>query len=122
MPVAYRLERNESIMNKTGLAKLLKITDEFRKIDPEMPLQQITVLTLVAFNSGITMKDIGERMGMAQSTVSRNCAALGKTHRLGVAGKGLISTAEDPHERRRKIVSLTPKGRLVMQSVLEALE
>jgi DNA-binding MarR family transcriptional regulator len=108
-------------MTKLNLTKLLRVTEELRKLDPEMPLQQITLLILVALQPGVTMKELSERMGMSQSTMSRNCAALGKTHRIGVPGKGLITTAEDPYERRRKIVTLTPKGKLVAGSLSELI-
>ena len=41
----------------------------------------------------------------------RNVAALSKWHSFGKAGHDLVQAEEDPRERRRKIITLTDKGR-----------
>ena len=47
---------------------------------------------------------------MSQSLCSRTVAALSKWQRRGTPGLDLIEAIEDPRERRRKIMYLTPKG------------
>ena len=58
---------------------------------------------------------------MSQSLCSRTVAALSKWQRRGTPGLDLIEAIEDPRERRRKIMYLTPKGRQRMTRALEAL-
>jgi DNA-binding MarR family transcriptional regulator len=48
-------------------------------------------------------------------------AALGKWHKLGEPGLDLVEAVEDPIERRRKIMFLTPKGRAQVQEILSAM-
>jgi DNA-binding MarR family transcriptional regulator len=58
---------------------------------------------------------------MSQSLCSRTVAALSKWQRRGTPGLDLIEAIEDPRERRRKIMYLSPKGRQRMTRALEAL-
>ena len=98
--------------------KFLNFIEEFRKFDPEMPIQTVAVFLKVANEDGITMKDLGESLGIPQSSCSRNVAALSKLNRLNKSGHDLVYAVEDPVERRRKIVKLTPKGKRVAESLL----
>lgn len=107
---------------KKAYIKGLKMLEEFRKLDSDMPLQTAATFLSVANEEGITMKSLGERLGISQSSCSRNVAALSKHHRLNKPGHDLVYATEDPEERRRKIVKLTPKGKRVAETLLEILE
>ena len=100
---------NES---STNLGMLFRQVETFRTIDPEIQAQAMSTLLVVAIADPepITMRDIGIRTGTAQSSVSRNVAMLGKIHRKGQSGHGLVDSYEDPMNRRVKLVKLTPKG------------
>lgn len=102
------------------LSKFYACIEEMRKIDPEMQAHTINIFVMVCMNPGITMKDLGNRLGVSQATMSRNIAALGKVHRLNRPGYDLLQAEEDPIERRRKVVNLTAKGKRVKES-LEAV-
>lgn len=104
------------------LWKITRCLEEMRRIDPEIQAQTVTCFLEVAMNPGITMKDLGERVGISQSSVSRNVAALSKVHRLNRPGHDLLVAVEDPMERRRKIVNLTEKGRKVAESLKSIME
>jgi DNA-binding MarR family transcriptional regulator len=65
--------------------------------------------------------DLSRMVVMSQSLCSRTVAALSKWQRRGTPGLDLIEAIEDPRERRRKIMYLTPKGRQRMTRALEAL-
>ncbi len=100
---------------------LTKITRVFRDIDEQMPLQMAQVFLAVALQPGITSAQLADTVGISQSSVSRNTAALGEWHRLDKPGFDLIEAVDDPRERRRRIHFLTPKGRQVAVKLLEAL-
>lgn len=99
-----------------------KFLEEFRKIDPEMPMQMAATFVLVALLPGITMKELAERLGISQASCSRNVAALSKVHRLNKPGHDLVYAEEDPAERRRKIVRLTSKGTRVEESLKSLIQ
>jgi len=103
-------------------ANLLKIIEEMRKFDNQIEAQAIAVFFFVATHSkqeGIAMQTISEELDMAQSSVSRNCYKLADVNRHKKTGIGLVQTFEDPMERRRKLVSLTAKGKRVYNTLLE---
>ncbi len=105
-----------------GLHALARALDEFRKLDAEIPPQQmLTFLWVCISPPGITMKELCERVGIAQSAMSRTVAQLGKYGSHGRPGYGLLDSEEDPAERRRKVVRLTSKGdrvRSALKSIL----
>lgn len=103
------------------IKSLIKAIDAIRTESDDMPAQQIQVFLTVALRPGITMENLGRDVGISQSSVSRNVAALSKHHRLGKAGADYVEATEDPTERRRKIIFLTPRGRQIMRKALEAL-
>lgn len=101
---------------------LLKIVEEMRKFDNQIEIQAVAVFLYVAVNGnkeGISMQTIGEELDIAQSSVSRNCYKLADVNRHKKTGIGLLETFEDPMERRRKLVSLTAKGKRVYNTLLE---
>ena len=99
---------------------VVRILEELRRLDPDMPIQYALSFLTIAQNEGLSMGDLAQRLGIAQSSASRNIAALSKWHSFGKAGHDLVEAHEDPRERRRKIVRLTARGHHLV-SVLRAL-
>jgi DNA-binding MarR family transcriptional regulator len=82
-----------------------------REIDPEIQAQTLAVFLEVSQHPhGILQRDLEAAAGISQSSVSRNIALLSHTQRQGRPGYDLLVSFEDPAERRRKLVRLTPKG------------
>ena len=100
-----------------NLWKMYQAIEAVRQIDPEMQAHTINIFLLICMFPGITMKDLGERVGVSQATMSRNIAAMGKVHRMNRPGYDLVLAEEDPAERRRKIVTLTPKGKRLKDQI-----
>jgi DNA-binding MarR family transcriptional regulator len=102
------------------------VLEEFRKHDPEVPVQ--TVLAFIyaielneTMEEGPTIKEIGDKLGVSTSSASRNIMAHCEVNRLRKQGYGTLETYEDPLRRIQKKVRLTPKGERVLQSVLHGL-
>jgi len=92
------------------IATVVRVLEAFRRFDPDMPIQYALSFLTIAQHEGLSMGDLAQRLGIAQSSASRNIAALSRWHSFGKAGHDLVEALEDPRERRRKIVSLTPRG------------
>lgn len=103
------------------LRKFYKALEEIRKVDSEMPTQMAACFIAVALRPGITMKELADEVGLAQSSVSRNVAMLSKQFRPGKPGHDLVEAMEDPAERRRKIVRLSFKGRKVAEAINDVI-
>jgi len=74
----------------------------------------------VALRPGLTMADMTDMVGMSQSSCSWNVGALSKCHRLGKLGMDYVDAIVDPHQQRRKVMYLTPKGKQRLTKALEA--
>ncbi len=96
----------------SGLDGLVRVLEAFRELDPDLPIQYaVSFLTIArADDGGISVGELAKRLGIAQSSASRNIAALSAWHSFGKPGLDLVESREDPRERRRKIVTLTSKG------------
>lgn len=94
-----------------ALSTLIRVLEEFRTLDPDLPIQYALSFLTLAQNEGLSMGELAQRLAIAQSSASRNIAALSEWHSFGKPGLGLVEAREDPRERRRKLVSLTGKGK-----------
>ncbi len=102
--------------------RLLKIIEEFRKLDPDMQMPMAATFLLVALNDGISRTEVMGRLGVAGSTATRNLMGLMQQGRLGRPGHGLVDQEVNPEERRWRMHSLSPKGRAVLRAMLEHLD
>ncbi|RWX10373.1 MarR family transcriptional regulator [Rhizobium hidalgonense] len=101
-------------------SKVASIIEEFRKLNAEMQAQQMAIFLAAVAQPGSTITDLANVTGHSTGSVSRNVAALSKTHRKGMPGLDILIANEDVLDRRNKRISLTPKGMRVMASI-EAL-
>lgn len=108
-------------MTLNALAVIEEVIKRFRDFDLEMQMQTAQTFIAVAMQPGITMKELSEKVGISQASCSRNVSALSRTHRLNKPGMDLIVAAEDPMERRRKIVKLTPKGQRLAEALTKLI-
>jgi DNA-binding MarR family transcriptional regulator len=107
--------------NDIELNTFSMLLEEFRKLDPEMPIHFVRGFIEIARRPGLTMRDLGTSLGISQSSTSRMVQALSKWHRLNKPGHALVEAHEDPAERRRKIITLTPKGERFANAVINQL-
>lgn len=102
--------------------RLMRALEVFRELDPDMPIQYALSFLTLARNPGLSIRDLSERLGIAQSSASRNVAALSEWHSFRKPGHGLIQANEDPRERRRKIVTLTRDGEALLARLEAVME
>ena len=127
------------------LESLLHIVDLVRGLDSRMEMQTLAIFLYVARhgrnNRGITMEEIANEVGIAQSSCSRGVMKLsdGILNPPGEVldraakrrrppsrealkpkyGIGLLLTQDDPYERRRKIVYLSPMGERIASKLMD---
>ena len=107
---------------KSTLAKLSHVLDEFRKLDAGIQTDTINVFLLITNTPGITSREIMDRTGMSQSSVSRHLSMLSEWDWKGSAGLNLAETVEDPLDRRSKRSWLTHKGHQIALAVAALLD
>ena len=136
----------EEVLALGKLESLLHIVDIVRGIDNRMEAQALSIFLFVARheymdNRGLLMEFIAKQLGLSQSSVSRNVLKLSdnilnpardvlekaamrrrpprKSELKAKFGLGLLQTEDDPYERRRKIVRLTPKGKRLAGTLMQ---
>lgn len=109
------------MMAQSAAGRILRVIEEFRKLDAEMQAQTMLIFVKVASSPGITMRDLEKWTDLASSSISRNVAALSKHHRMNKPGHDLVVARESPEDRRIKQVFLTAKGKAVWSSLEAAV-
>ena len=104
-----------------SVVRLVDILQEFRKLDYEMPAQVILCFVFVASHNPCHSEVLCHELGLTRAAVSRNKDWLSEKHRLRKPGLGLIKKEVDESNRRRMILSLTPKGKLMLKSIRDKL-
>lgn len=103
----------------TVMIQLLSTMQKFVET-ADVPLQQLLTFAHVADRQEMPMADLAVLTGVTQSSVSRNVARLGQGMSPTEAGYGLLSAFEDPYYRKRKLVSLTPRGKELAKELEKA--
>lgn len=96
-----------------NLGTALGILSNLREIDPNMPVSEALALLLIAKYEGISLKDLASKADVGMASASRYV-------RTNSIERGLVTSKEDPDERRKKVISLTAKGKAVVKKILEA--
>ena len=107
-------------MTSKKLKKLQSILQELIAIDPEFPIQWVTVFAEIAMEEGISLKDISDRTGISMSVMSRTIGALSNARRMGKP-YGLIAVRHAKDDRRRKELFLSAKGKKLVEKLDKTL-
>lgn len=81
-------------------------------IDSKLTVPQLRVLVMVSAEQGLSINNVASGLGVNASNASRTCERL-------VAG-GLLRRKEHTDDRRRVELTLSQKGRRLVDSVMEA--
>lgn len=96
--------------DRRALKQVARCLSQLRGTSAIMNLQAAHIFVEVALQQGITVSELIKRTGLSQASCSRNMALLSERHRKGSPGLELVVSIVDPHEKRRRIVFLTPLG------------
>ena len=103
----------KQILHKKPGATMFAFMTEFRKLDNEIQAQTVQTFLAIAMykTEKVPMSDLSTLLGIRQASCSRNVAFFTDWTRKKVKGPNLFGSKEEPMERRRKLVYLTPKGK-----------
>ncbi len=88
--------------------------------DYTMPSQQQLLLLALGVHGTVNQQDIEDYTGVKKSSNSRNILKLGDGEKpLEEPGPGYVKAEPDLRDRRLNLVSLTPKGRALLDEAWE---
>jgi DNA-binding MarR family transcriptional regulator len=90
--------------------QLIAAIEAFRQYDAEMPAQMMLTFLLVAEEPGILMEQLGEKLRIVSSSVTRNVYSLSREKGAGMPGHDLVYIEAYSKNRRKNCVYLTKKG------------
>lgn len=97
---------------------LLRVLTHVTKHDREMTATKLQVFLLIWREDGITIKDIAERVGVTQSTISRVLSQLAdKPARGAKTALNWVEAFPDKDDPRRFRMTLTPAGKRVVEEI-----
>ena len=111
----------DPLRNQATDARLEKVHAAFeliRLMDREMPGQLVSCFLYVASHNGCHKQAMEQELGLTTASSSRNADILGKG-RPGRSAEGLdlITKEVDVSNRRRSILTLTPRGKSLAQQM-----
>lgn len=117
------MSNNESVSPK-AMSITVAIVAEFltdlvaETGDVDMTIPQALLLIHLKVNGGIYQQNLEKFTKVKKSANSRNIAKLGPGEKpLLKPGPGYVMSEDDLHDRRQKIVSLTPTGKALIDKV-----
>ena len=93
------------------LRKLLRVVTFLRTHDTELSLQTLGCFLLVALEEGQSIKAIGEKLGLTQSSASRNVSVLTERTWKRTVGLKVAEYRTDYVDITMKRIYLTPLGK-----------
>ena len=110
---------------RRALRQLRKALERFRQYDPEMQVQTMLAFVSLAVDQKIPVKDLVAKASLSRSQASRQVATLGREHwrrdkdGKRKAGHDLVVAVTDPMDARQKLVTLTPRGKVLRQQLVD---
>jgi DNA-binding MarR family transcriptional regulator len=97
--------------------RLLNAFELLRLMDREIPGQVVSAFLYIASHNPCHKQALEEDLGFKVASGSRTTDWLSEYHRLGKPGLGLIKKYQDPLNRRRVLLELTPKGEALIRQM-----
>lgn len=104
-----------------ALLHTMKAFELLRFLDREVPGQLVSTFLFVASHNPCDKQHLEQELKLTSSSASRLTDWLSDYHRLGKPGLGLVKKTKHPHDRRKLIITLTPKGEQLAQQFKETI-
>jgi DNA-binding MarR family transcriptional regulator len=106
-----------------GIKKIDRLFASVRSgIGETIPVQVAHTFIIVARQGSVTTNELAALVGSTPSTVSRHLLDLSGTLRSGAPGYGLLNRAQDPTNLRVVHYTLTAKGKLLLNQLVDIVE
>lgn len=92
-----------------------------REIEPSMHIQVLMGLLHIAMHPGCSTGDLMEALSTTSASAARITGRLSTWERPAAPGLGLVNIETDTNDRRLRIITLTPKGRRMVERLEEVL-
>lgn len=104
------------------LRRLSAVLSAVRVVDETMPIQEFATFLEIAKRDGeISVMEISTILGMSQSSATRNVQALTDIDSKKKPGVFLVETRTDRMDMRKKYCHLTPKGKRLVEQILNIM-
>lgn len=104
-------------LTNPDMDRLGRVMNLLRILDKEVPAQVLACFFYIASHDNCHKTALEEDLNMPNSSASRNIARLTERHRLNKAGMGLIIKEDDPSNRRRLQLRLSPRGQELIKQI-----
>lgn len=101
--------------------RLMRALDIIRKLDREVPGQVLTAFLYVASHNPCHKMAMEYELDFSSASASRVVDNLSEFHRLNRPGLGLVIKYEDPSNRRKVMIKLSPFGEAIINQMKEFL-
>ncbi len=103
------------------VARSLEVFDDLKERG-DMTVSLARTFLAVAEEEGLTGRDLEQRLGLSQGSVSRHLLDLGARNRRFEPGLGLVEFRHAERDFRVKCWHLTPEGRKVRDRLRKVME
>jgi hypothetical protein len=97
--------------DKKYLRRLLKVIEFVRSHNAELPIQTLGCFVAIALEEGQTITGVGNKLGLSQSSASRNVSELTERSWKKVEGLKIAEYHQSYENIAQKTLHLTHKGR-----------
>lgn len=109
------------VQTEMSIRKLFNALNLIRLVDATIPMQNFMALLAVAIEEGQNINEIGRKVGISQSSASRNLSSLSDWDWKKKEGLKLVEYRQDPMNLSVKNIYLTRKGQTLVHQIIDTL-